>query len=222
MAYECNYCFKTFVREASFMKHKCPQMERADDLKTPEGMAAYDMYSQWMRNYNRKVPPIETFSTSRYFKSFLNFVDRARKLNLPSTEQYIKLMSDKQISPMMWCKDECYSLYLEWIDRKSDPLDQAVNTVDTLYKIAEAAEMPVQRVFSVVNHREVMHLIRQRQLSPWLLLCSSQFKAFLAALSGPEREELMNLIGYNYWAEKFQANPKVVDHMKMIAKELGI
>jgi len=175
-----------------------------------------------MKSLNHKVPPIETFSTSRYFNSFVKFVEWSRKLKLPSRTQFIRLMAGKKLSPMLWCRDECYSLYLEWIDRTSDPIDQAATTVETLYKIAEASEMPVTKVFSIINYMEVMQLIRQRKLSPWLLLCSSQFKTFLVGLDVSEKDELLNLIGYSYWATKFMDNPKIVEDMKIIAKELGI
>lgn len=222
MAFECKYCLKNFVREASFMKHECPQMKRVKDIQSKEGIAAYYLYSEWMKQKKHKVPEIESFSISRYFGSFVKFVHHVHKLNLPSTDLFIKLMVQKDLSPMLWCRDECYSLYLEWIDRKQDPIDQAAITVETLYKIAEAIEMPVGEVFKAMKSGEVMHLIRQRQLSPWLLLCSKAFKDFLKALSGPERDELLNLIGYNYWAEKFVTNPKVVENMKLIASELGI
>jgi hypothetical protein len=175
-----------------------------------------------MGQLNRKIPTIETFSTSRYFNSFIKFGAWSKKLKLPSNAQFIKLMTSKELSPMLWCRDECYSLYLEWIDRTSDPMDQAAITVETLYKIADAGEVPVTKVFTLINYREVMQLIRQRQLSPWLLLCSSQFKSFLVSLDASEKEELLNLIGYSYWATKFENNPKTVETMKIIAKELGI
>jgi hypothetical protein len=204
------------------MKHQCPEMKRADDIKTPQGIAAYDLYSTWMKLLNRKAPSIETFSTSRYFNTFVKFVAHANKLRLPSKEQFMKLMAEKNISPMLWMKDECYSFYLEWLDRNSDPLDQAAATIDTLYKIADAADTSVTNVFNALHYREVMQLIRQRQLSPWLLLCSKQFKRFLVALEAAEKDELLNLIGYAYWAEKFDANPNVVEQMKLLATEMGI
>lgn len=222
MTWECHFCSKVFVRETSFMKHKCPEMARAEDIKTIDGLAAYAMYSEWMQQSKRKVPPIETFSTSRFFTSFMNFVARAKKLNLPDSALYIKIMTQKNISPMLWCRDECYSLYLEWLDRSSDPVDLANTSIDTLFSVAEAANTNIASVFKALHHREVMQLIRQRKLTPWLLLCSKAFKMFLIELSISDREELMNLIGYSYWAEKFEANPKVVEHMKKFAEALGI
>jgi hypothetical protein len=82
--------------------------------------------------------------------------------------------------------------------------------------------VPVAGVFAFLNYREVMQLIRQRLMSPWLLLCSKEFKTFLTALESNEKDELLNLIGYNYWAEKFEANPKIVEQMKLLAGEMGI
>jgi len=204
------------------MKHECPQMKRAKDINTIEGMAAYAIYSNWMKLQKRKVPTIETFSTSRYFTSFVRFFHHAKRLNLPSTDSFVKLMVQNTISPMLWSRDEFYSMYLEWIDRKQDPIDQAAITVETIYKIAEAAELPVNKIFSVLEPNEVVHLIRQRQLSPWLLLCSKTFKEFLVGVSDIDRENLFNVIGYAYWADKFEANPTIVQNMKLIATELGI
>jgi len=222
MAYECKFCLKNFVREGSFMKHRCAEMKRAEDIGTTSGQAAYAAYASWMRAMNRKVPPIETFSTSRYFNTMVKFVEWCWKVKLPSMENFIKLMVSRNLSPMLWCRDECYSLYLEWIDRTSDPLDQAAITIDTLYKMADAAEMTVGDVFGLITHREVMQLIRQRLLSPWLLLCSRRFKTFLTALEPLDKDELMSLINYSYWAEKFDANPKIVEQMKLLAGEMGI
>ncbi len=222
MAWECLYCSKNFVRETTFMNHKCPQMARAEDIKTIQGQTAYAMYCQWMVASKRKPPSIETFSTSRYFNSFLNFVDKCKKLNLPDATKYIAVMVQKNISPMLWCRDECYTFYLEWLDRTSDPVDLATTSINTLYQISEVAEIAIANVYTVMNYREVMQLIRQRRLTPWLLLCSKAFKEFLTNLDGSEREELMNLIGYSYWAEKFEANPTTVDHMKQFNAALGL
>jgi hypothetical protein len=111
---------------------------------------------------------------------------------------------------------------LEWLDRASDPLDLANTSINTLFSIAEAANTDITKVFTVIHHREIMQLIRQRKLTPWLLLCSKKFKEFLLSLGDIERDELMNLIGYPYWAGKFEANPKVVEHMKKFTEALGI
>lgn len=223
MAFECQHCLKTFIRESSFMKHECGEMKKAKEIGSSVGLGAYELYCEWMKQKGRKAPSIETFSTSRYYKSFVSFYKHIKKLSIPTPALFIKVMiQNGDLSPMLWCRDEFYSMYLEWLDRKQDPIDQAALTVETLMKISEAGEKPISEVFTLLSTGHVMQLIRQRQLSPWILLCSVKFKEFLGSISTAEKTELLNLLGYSYWIDKFMNNEKTVANMKLITKELGI
>lgn len=204
------------------MKHRCKEMERAEIIQSPQGQAAYSYYSVWMKAYNRRIPNIETFATSQYFTSFVKFVDHVHRLQIPAPEKYINLMKSQNIQPPLWTRDECYSKYLEWIDRASDPLDQAQITVETLYKIAAPAGVHVADVFHLLHPREIIELVRLRKLSPWLLLCSTAFKSFLAKLDADDRNQLVQIVGFGYWAQKFNDNPDTVKHMKEIAAAMEI
>lgn len=222
MTWECKHCLKEFKQETSFMKHRCPQMEKSEEIKGARGQAAFALYSSWMQAYNRKVPDIETFTTSRYFNTFVKFADHVKHIQLASPETFIRLMKEKDISPMLWTRNECYSIYLEWYDRRSNPMDQAKITIDTLFKVADAADISTSDVFEAMHPREIMQFIRLRKLSPWILLCSKKFKDVVSHMDTTDRDELLNVIGYNYWAEKFEKNPHVVEQMKVIASEMGI
>lgn len=204
------------------MKHRCKDMEKAEMIRSPKGQAAYSYYSMWMKAFNRKTPNIETFATSQYYTSFVKFVDHVHRLHIPAPEKYILLMKRQNIQPTLWMRDECYSKYLEWIDRASCPLDQAQITVDTLYKIAAPAGVHVADVFNLLHPREIIDLVRLRKLSPWLLLCSTTFKAFLARLDVDDRNQLVTIVGFSYWADKFNDNPETVSRMKEIAAAMEI
>ena len=204
------------------MKHRCKDMERAETIQSVRGQGAYQYYSLWMKGNNRKVPTIETFTGSAFFTSFVKFYDYVNKLRIPSPEKYIALMNKKKFQPSLWCRDECYSMYLEWTDRCSDPMDQAQITVNTLFKITDSAGVPITEVFSVLHPREVTELIRLRKMSPWLLLCSAQFKTFLNGMDELDKQEMMAVVGFGYWADKFQKNPEIVGNMRKIAEAMQI
>lgn len=222
MSWECGYCLKQFQRESAFLKHRCTEMEKAEKIQSVQGQSAYHHYSEWMKVYKRKVPPIETFTTSRYFNSFIKFGDYVKKLNIARPDAFIRIMKEKDISPMLWTRDECYTMYLEWNDRRSSPMEQAEITIKTLHDIADAAQISVPEVFNVLHPREVIQFIRLRKLSPWILLCSVAFKDLLTRMEEHDKDELVNVIGYNYWALKFEEMPDIVDQMKLFAKEMGI
>lgn len=222
MTWECGYCLKQFQRESAFLRHKCPEMERAEKTQSIQGQAAYVYYSEWMKAYKRKVPPIETFTTSRYFNSFVKFAVYVKKLNIARPDAFVRLMKEKDISPMLWTRDECYTMYLEWNDRRSAPMEQAEITIKTIIDITDAANIEPAEVFNVMHPREIVQLVRLRKLSPWILLCSTAFKDLLTRMEDHDKEELLNVIGYNYWATKFEQNPEIVEQMKVFAKEMGI
>ena len=62
--FECKICHTNFIRESAFMKHRCKQMIRVDELKTSIGQAAYGLYGKWMKVYNRLVKEINRYMTT--------------------------------------------------------------------------------------------------------------------------------------------------------------
>lgn len=221
-SYECHHCGKTFMMERAFMNHRCHQMERAELLHTATGQAAYSHYSTWMSKNGRKIPPADTFKTSMHFTSFVKFAEFVKSVNVPNPDKYIEIMASKSISPALWCRNECYAMYLEWNDRLSSPYEQAALSVETIMKIAEAGGCKPAEVFKIIQPGEIIQLLIERQLSPWVLLCSRSFKEKLQSMSEDEHRQLMRLIGIDFWALKLERNPEVVTDMKNIAVELGI
>lgn len=220
--FECKFCNKEFKSEMIFMNHRCSSMVRHEQLLSADGQGAYYYYSIWMKAFNRKVPSIEAFGTSRYFNSFLKYMEFIKRVNLAHPEKFVQLMVDKDISPMLWQRPECYSMYLEWNDYKSTPIEQADTTTDTLFKISDAANLAIGDVFEFLHTREIIQLIKERKLSPWILLCSGKFKEKLNNVSKEDYDELINLINPGYWSTKMQKDKESLELMKQIVKEIGI
>ena len=131
-------------------------------------------------------------------------------------------MKEKDISPTIWKSDEAYALYLEFIDRKGDPVKQAEITINTLFDIAEAADCGVDEVFEILTGAELIQLLRERRLSPWILLHSVKFSQFFATTLPEERIIIESIIRPKYWAEKFQKNPNSIELMRKYTKELNL
>jgi hypothetical protein len=220
--WECEYCGVKYKKESAFMSHQCSEMIKAKQLKSPDGILAYQYYVQWMKEKGRKAPDPQTFSYSRFFTSFINFVAFVKKLQIPSVDRYIYLMSIRDLSPMLWCRDECYAVYLEWSDKTSTPIEQAEITVNTIFEYANKREFDYQNFFSELHPGEIFSLIQQRKLSMWVLLNSQKFRAILNALPLQERKQLSEMIGFEYWARKINDKPEAVQQMKQIVSELGI
>jgi hypothetical protein len=198
-------------------------MDRADEIKTHIGLAAYEFYGMWMKAYNRSTPTIETFSTSRYYKSFINFAEYVKTVNIYRPDKFIGLMKEKDISPQLWLRAELYEVYCTWLDRISDPLEQAGATAEIIFKLAiDVFHCTTGEVFDLLKPREIIQLVRERKLSMFLLLCSQKFKDKLKTMEDGDLQEIVKLMNQGYYAERFEKDQNLVDQLKAIATELKI
>lgn len=220
--WECSHCNKVFKNETLFLRHTCTKMLRSQELKTPDGLAAYAYYAEWMKMNKYKAPSIETFASSRYFQAFMKFNIFCQRISLQTPHLYMKLMVEKDLSPTMWVRDQCHGIYLEWQDKTSDPFEQIKITVNTISKAAEIGDVEPKYVFTLLSTAEILELIRRGLLSPWLLLCSTAFKEMLTKMDEDERGALLAIVNVTYWSAKMSAKPSVVEAAKQIAVELGI
>lgn len=221
--FTCKYCHKTFIHEDRYIRHKCKQMKREDELKTPRGQAAWTYYQLWMRYQKRLAPNASAFLTSKYFRTFNNFVEFVGKVSLPKPDTFIWLMVEKKFSPTMWTTDPVYTIYLDFLDHTSTPLEQAKLSVTTLMDLADRRSVDVSDVFDVLEAHEVIHMLRVRKLSPWLLLSSKKFRLFyINRTTEEERSTLETIIRPPVWADRFANNTKSVNQIKQITAALDI
>ena len=170
----------------------------------------------------RSNPPIETFLTSAYYTSFIRFSEWVRETGIPDSRKYVELMVDAKIAPALWRRNEAYQIFLEHFDKKTSPLSQATTTIETILTLAEGLECEPGEVFSKFQVGDILELIQQRRLSPWLLFCSKSFKDWYQSLHTVDRSALMKSIGIDYWANKMESKPGVVAELKSIAESIGL
>ena len=220
--YECKFCKKQFFNERAFMKHECTQMRRSYEIQTIVGQKAYGLYKYWLEKQRRKPPAIEGFLNSSYYSSFIKFVQWVGETAIPDPTLYVEEMVKNKIAPALWRRNEAYQMFLEYMDKKSDPYTQVSISVDTILLFSEGLEIPPGDVFKFLSIHDIIQLIHQRRLSPWLLFCSTKFKEWLNSLQEGERNELMKIIGINFWSQKLEKSQKEVTEIREIAKVLGI
>ncbi len=211
-----------FVYEDRLLRHRCKQMIRKEEMETPIGQAAWFHYQAWMRAQRHLIPHAKAFLHSKYYQPFMRFARFAKQVRIPDPDLYITQMVELDMQPMLWTDDRVYAAFLEYMDRKVPANRHAQLTINTLFDYAAALGCDVSDVFDHIDSNECIQLIRQRKLSPWLLLNSGKFFQFLRNLSKDQRIVLDTIIRPKYWAEKLNENPETVDLMKNFVKELGL
>lgn len=198
-------------------------MKRDAELRSPIGQTALYYYQLWMRNMKRMPPPAGSFASSRYFRTFVNFVKWTHKVHLPKVDKFIWLMVQKDFSPIMWMNHEVYAIFLEYLDREASGIDSATLSIQTLMAYCDRNEIPLDEVFKHIPIEEIISLLQLRKLSPWLLLHSRTFKQAFVHRAGPEqRVVLESLIRPEYWPDKMAQYPGDVAKIKTWVAEMGI
>ena len=221
--FECKFCGQRFKLENRYMSHRCKAMVRDEQIRTPLGQAAWSYYQKWMKSHRRAVPAIETFLTSNFYTTFIKFAQFAKRVGLPDVDAFIWYMKEKDIPPVIWVNPEIYASYIEFIDKKSDPSQQAQQTIDYLFKIASELQVDVSEIFDYLEPSDVIMMLHRRQVSPWILLHSPKFKQFLInKATDQEKVAMQAIIRPEYWAEKKAKSPEIVAQMKKYIRELDL
>lgn len=222
--WQCHYCKKSFIRESSFMRHTCKEMIRQIEIRSKEGQAAYQFYIDWMKLCKYKAPSIDAFMTSRYYTSFYKFAVHVQKIHLdgPAVTVFMRLMVERDLSPTLWVRHQCYSIYIEFYDKMQSPMDQVINSIELLVSISDREEIELSNIFTHLGVHHITELVALRKLSPWLLFCSRSFGEFLKSITQEDWDVLQQVINPTYWAEKLENNKDTVAEIVAASNEVGL
>lgn len=220
--WHCGYCNKKFSGETYFLRHHCEPRRRIDELKSPLGQAAYGYYKDWMRLKKFSAPGPEAFMESKYYRTFINFAQMVIDSNLSRPDRYIELMLEGGVQPMLWCREQCYAVYLEWMDKLTDPIEQVSESINYLMDICEKEEVELPEIFNHLGAQRLLSLIRQRRLTPWFLFCSPAFGKILKTLDKSQLTVFNNVVNSSYWGDRFQKEKATLETIKNIVKEMGL
>lgn len=223
LADRCPYCAKVFKRIGTKETHSCRQMERHQLANSMIGMRAYGLYQEWMRCKTGKADiSMATFAKSKLLHSFCRLVEYFDRLRVSYQFGYIKVMVGHKIDPHLWTHKNAYRLYIDWIDQSEPPLQQVSRSVEFLFKLSEQHRVPVQHLFNILHPQQIIEYIQTRHLSPWLLFASSAFTTAMMRMDGLNKEMLLDVLGDDYWLQKFQHHKSTVADMRQIAVAIGI
>ena len=220
---QCEYCFKKFKIASAFEKHECKEMKRTKYVKTIEGGKVYGYFKTWVKGKKSSSYDIDHFIDSNYFKSFERFGEYVKNRNIANLPMFLHFLILKQLTPNTWCSDMVLTAYVEYLDTQK-PMDSLAGSLQTLNRLGTSFNCGMNEVLYKLRPNEYIHLIQTRHLSPWLLLNTKAFKAFL--LSGNlNREQTMiidGLIPTDVWRKNLSNNPDQVSKIKEYTEKLKL
>jgi len=220
--WHCTWCLKRWSSETAFMRHACEPRRRSQELASPQGQAAYGYYREWMRLKKFSQPSSTAFLESKYYRAFVNFAQLVVSANISKPERYMALMIEAELLPVLWCRDSAYAIYLDWMDRLSDPLDQVHDSISYLMDICEREGYALPAAAAALGGQRIIALIRQRRLTPWLVFNAESFCAVIRGMDRSELGAFNVVVNSGYWSTRFQSERATIANIKHICTELGL
>lgn len=209
--WNCEFCSHDFASERTFMKHRCRERERIDELRGPIGQAAYAYYSDWMKLNRRSVPPMETFASSILYNAFIKFASHVKRVNMPNPDGFVKAMVENgNVQPVLWCRDNVYAMYLQGYDKVVSPTQQFLNSVDVVMEYAKEYDCEPKAVFEQVGIAKILDLVQKRKLSPWFLVSSGAFRSYMKSRPEMEASRLESGVQVGAMVMRIQQSPENV------------
>lgn len=202
----------------------CYALRLRDHKKNPIiAEQAFEIYKLFMRTNNRKgVGTIEKFIELVQYVHYHKFALFVKHVHIDDISMYLRAMRTNKRSPNLWSNNWSYCLYFEFLDKKKTPIDAIEDTISTLFDIAELADLSVAQLLIDISVPEVLLLMRQRRLSPWIMLHSTTFKNKLEKVDEVLQLEFIDMFDMDSWQVKFAKNPSAVALAKNLCGELGI
>jgi hypothetical protein len=132
-------------------------------------------------------------------------------------------MITADISPTLWCRNSAYSIYLDWVDRLVDPLEQVGDTINYLMDISEREGIKLEQIFQHLGVQQILSLVRQHRITPWFMFFSRKFKDFYkVAFDEAHQAVFRDITNAGYWADRFKTEKSTVKNVELIISEVGL
>lgn len=222
--FQCKACKKPYIREVYLLKHKCEKMRREEEIRTAIGRQAWELYRLWMHRSGRRILTIDSFLASALYSCFIRFAKYVKEIGLAHPDKFVELMVKQDYMPSMWLSREVYTLYIEEYDQTVNPGDQVADSVHTIDNFCEDKNILTSEFFGTVSPAEIIHLLRKKKLSPWLILRSKKFVAMFNEKFTPEQKAIASsFLNVVAWKKKFKKDAEFVHgKVDVIVRGLGL
>lgn len=200
------------------MNHRCRERERLDELRSPIGQAAYSYYTAWMKQKKHSVPKMEIFVESSLYSTFIKFAHHTYRVKMPNPITFIRLMVENDIQPSLWCRDNVYALYIQSYDKVIDPPQQFMDSLELAHQLAKERKVEPSEIFQTLGINELLVLIQKKKLSPWFLIASGSFRAFMKAQSELNYSQLYDAVQVGPMVMRIKNDPEATEFFKLFTE----
>lgn len=222
--YKCQYCNKEFIRETSFLNHKCEKMKRYEVRNENYSKIAQEAYIAMFPNNSqyKKCRTFEHFISSHFYKSLIEFGKFVVNSEIISPKKYMKFLNEHNVNVKNWTDYRIYSQFLKHMFSTETPEDALIRSLEFIEKWSSDNNCEFYEFFSKIHPVEAVVHIKSGRLSPWLILPDGIGDKLFDRMLDEQLIEISDIIDPVYWNIKFKRHlykiQATLSHIKRLSK----
>ncbi len=197
--------------------------KRIRETAQEDVVAAFELQATYASIMKRRGCKSEdSFLRSASFPHFVKLCRFGREVHIPDLALYLKIMVAADRRPNTWISDRSYRIFLETMNSQTAATEMIEISAKTIQSLAEKNEMRVPAYVLLMGIGEMLQLMRQRRLSPWIILNSNLFKRKIQEATPEEKEIIAKLIDADYWTIAMRDNGSALSLARRASEALEI
>lgn len=217
--WKCAFCDRPFTRKVWYDRHTCDKKKRFMRSNSIGVQKAYRLFIHWQRRTGLlrrgKEKSMEEFCKSPFYNTFIKLVEFASGQYVVSAFLYVDWLAEKRVPDFKWTDREQAELFMTDYRKYQIPEEQAKATGDNIKAWCRDKGLSVTEFFDVVSPSQVMTMIREGRLSPWVLFSYEPAVRMVEKLDDETFFMLDEFLNAQHWVEEVERNPD--DSDKVVA-----
>ena len=220
--FNCEFCERDFIREASFLKHICENKRRWQDKDKRGNQIGFQAWIQfYTKHSSKKKKEYTDFIKNAYYSAFIKFGNYCLDAQVMNVPRYIDWLLKEKISIDQWNRDSNYTKFIIDYCKTEDPLDAIARSIETTVKLAEQDRIQTKDVFRYGNKNRICFEITKGKISPWMVYHSISGVEFISTLDSTQEKMVLEYINPEQWAIKFKKQKNILNEVKELLQAGG-
>ena len=223
MKYNCQYCHKDFVREASLAVHSCEPRRRRqerDEAGVRLGFQAYLKFYELTQG-SARLKTFEDFAGSPYYRAFVKFGRYCVEIRAVNPSRFMEwlLKNNKKIDH--WARDTMYTEYLTEYVRVENVNDALARAMEFGIAWSEETGNPAEDCLRYGNTNATVYAVTTGRITAWVLYNCESGQGFLSELDATQISMIWPYIDSEFWMKKFTDYVADQEYMRDMLEKAG-
>ena len=223
MSYTCQYCKKSFMKEASLAVHSCEPRRRRqekDEAGVRLGFQAYIKFYELTQG-SAKLKTFDDFADSPYYRAFVKFGRYCVDIRAINPARFVEWVLKQNKKLDHWAKDSVYTEYLQDYLKVENVNDALARAMEFGLDWAEKHGHPAEDCLRYGNSNTMVYAVSTGRISPWIIYNCESGQKFLSELDATQIAMVWPYVDADYWMRKFKDYPADQEYAKEMLTKAG-